>query len=121
MFFTADDGVYGREFWKLSPAPGDANFDGDVGLRDLAILQNNFGRSGDNLPGDLTGDGRVDRADLSSLVQSLGSGATGSASPSAAVATQLAHSQDRAYVAHRLTSARDVSTRLPSIGSSWGL
>jgi hypothetical protein len=57
---------------------GDVNGDRRVTLLDLAIVQQNFGRTGvSRLEGDLTSDGRVDRADLAELARSLGSTSAG--------------------------------------------
>ena len=47
---------------------GDINGDGYVGCADAAILKENFGKSGPEIPGDLDGDGTVTTHDLSILL-----------------------------------------------------
>jgi len=47
---------------------GDLNGDGYVGCADLAILKENMGKSGTEIPGDLDGDGTVTSHDLSILL-----------------------------------------------------
>ena len=71
LFFTANDGIHGREPWRLTsndPIPGDTNNDGRVDATDLNTLgihwqQEVFGAS----HGDFNDDGRVDAEDLNLL------------------------------------------------------
>lgn len=48
---------------KLRLSGADLNGDGAIDLTDLALIMNNFGKTG-SLPGDLNGDSRVDDLDL---------------------------------------------------------
>ena len=47
---------------------GDLNGDGYVGCADLAILESNYGKTGNGLAGDLNGDGTVNTFDLSIML-----------------------------------------------------
>jgi hypothetical protein len=71
--------------------PGDLDANGAVDLRDLIILRNHYGTAGGAtaVQGDLTGDGRVDRADLAEFVRNFGRRAP-NAAPSAIVAAPSA-------------------------------
>jgi hypothetical protein len=51
---------------------GDFNFDGQVGLLDLAILQGRLGALAMGHPADLNGDGQIDRADVAAFVRNFG-------------------------------------------------
>ena len=71
LYFTADNGVTGRELWRLKPSiPGDLDGDGDVDSADRTMLTQNWtGAQSTNVgktlkDGDLDGDGDVDSADL---------------------------------------------------------
>ncbi|MEX2185298.1 MAG: choice-of-anchor Q domain-containing protein [Pirellulales bacterium] len=66
---------------------GDLNGDGVVGLGDLMAVQRNFAATDASYAqGDLNADGRVDSADVGTLVQHLGSRLPPIASPSASAA-----------------------------------
>lgn len=57
----------------ISPdCPGDINGDGAIDLADLSILLENFGTAGGPEDGDINGDGMVDLADLSMLLEVFG-------------------------------------------------
>jgi subtilisin-like proprotein convertase family protein len=72
-----------------SKALGDANGDGAIDRRDVAILAWNFGRQFGARwdDGDFTGDGRVTLADLAIVVSRLGESTTSTGSPSPAPPT----------------------------------
>jgi len=53
--------------------PGDANFDGKVGVGDVAILASNFGQTGNLSNGDFNNSGRVDVGDIGILAANFGS------------------------------------------------
>jgi ELWxxDGT repeat protein len=92
LFFAANDGVHGRELWRVGPPSfhfaGDANDDGVIGFEDLVVLAQNY--SGTNKTfarGDFNYDTRVDFEDLVILAQRYGttrSGATASGPTEAA-------------------------------------
>jgi hypothetical protein len=79
LYFTADDGIHGRELWKVvvdaAHQPGDTDGDNDVDLEDLNNVRNHFGAVGENLVGDANRDGRVDLADLNDVRNNFGASA----------------------------------------------
>ncbi len=72
LYFAANDGDHGYELWKLTPLPGDTNYDGRVDLTDFGRVKANLGRTGDNLPGELDYDGDVDLDDFGILKANFG-------------------------------------------------
>ena len=63
IFFSANDGVHGREVWAYTVDPDpDINNDGTVDRQDFEILAANYGNK-ESL-GDVNGDGVVDFADF---------------------------------------------------------
>ena len=82
LYFTADDGIHGRELWKVvvddEATPGDTNGDGEVGFEDLINVRNHFGESGDGVLGDTAPfDGKVDIQDLNAVRNNFGTGGGG--------------------------------------------
>lgn len=55
--------------------PGDIDGDGVVDFADMSIVLNQFGLSGPSLPGDVNGDGAVDFADLNIILSNYGANA----------------------------------------------
>ncbi len=76
LYFTADDGIHGRELFRLETPEGDTNFDGVVDLADFDRLKRSFGQKGADLAGDVNFDGVVDLLDFSVLKSTFGSGVT---------------------------------------------
>jgi len=71
VYFTADDGVHGRELWAVSNGShepndlADLDSDGVVNQEDFLVLADNFGTSTNRREnGDIDGNGRVDFADF---------------------------------------------------------
>lgn len=56
-----------------APCPGDATGDGVVNFADLNAVLSDFGASGPGVPGDVTGDGVVNFADLNLVLSVFGS------------------------------------------------
>lgn len=69
---SESDNGDGYDLWKLTPPPGDADYDGDVDLVDFNLLKENFGREAENLAGDLNVDGAVDLSDFLILQENFG-------------------------------------------------
>jgi len=68
VYFTANDGVHGREVWVVTdetPSGSDLNNDGATDFADFLILSDNFGNNaGSREEGDINGDLVVDFADF---------------------------------------------------------
>ena len=76
VYFVADDGVRGRELWRLvtpKPIVGDIDGDGELTFADFLLLSSNFGRQVEDgvASGDLNEDGQVDFADFLLLSQQV--------------------------------------------------
>ena len=97
VYFSADDGIYGTELWKLAPPPGDTNFDGSVDVVDLNNVRNHFGETGSVL-GDANGDGVVDLLDLNAVRNYFG---TGTGAPDTQPPAALAVADHSAQTANR--------------------
>lgn len=76
LIFTSRDGD-SLKLWKLTPPPGDTNFDGLVDLVDFSRLKANFGKEESNLAGDLNYDNKVDLVDFEILKGSFGNDTEG--------------------------------------------
>lgn len=63
VYFLADDGFHGEEFWRirLAPTPGDTDGNRTVDFADYLLFSANFGKSTDAVfgEGDFDGDGTV--------------------------------------------------------------
>ena len=81
LYFVADDGVRGREVWRLDTSAldeedviGDTNGDTKVNFADFLVLSANYGSKTENgaSDGDLDANGLVDFADFLLLSANFG-------------------------------------------------
>ena len=73
--------------------PGDTNFDGQVDIKDLNNVRNNFGTGGPAVLGDTNGDGKINIEDLNMVRNNFGAGVNPAPEPGsfvlAAIGTTL--------------------------------
>jgi len=70
--------------------PGDTNFDGQVDIKDLNNVRNNFGTGGPAVLGDTNGDGKINIEDLNMVRNNFGAGVNPAPEPGTLMLAGLA-------------------------------